>query len=138
MERKEVIKVLFEELEKKVPNRDICRVATKEQIQRIMKEVDFEAIERYLESKSLGLTAADIPRELVFEMILYSLSTTEWDKDGSTIYYMDTTLWNLEDAATKIFIQGIKKVFGLDDFKELTCLKLDDFLKYAKSDEPSL
>ncbi len=123
----------LEELRKNVPNRDVCRVATKEQIEQIMAEVNFEFVDELLENR---IMISHIPEDILFEMVLYVLSTTEWEEEAIIAGFTDFQIFNLEDKKTRIFINVIKKMFGIPKSGDLIELKLDDFLLYAKSDQP--
>ncbi len=136
---KQNAKILFEILEEKVPNREVCRVASQQEIERIMAEVNAIIEEKKIEEQRIEITAEKLPREIVFEMVLYIISTTEWlGYEDDNISYNDKKFWNLEDKATRNFVNGIKMVFGIAKSEQLTSLKLEDFLAYAKSDAPGL
>ena len=77
---------LFKQLDTQVPNEEICRVATKEQIERIAAEIDFEPIKDYFETGSLGLTIRNVPPDLWFKLTLWSILITESFEDGSNFY----------------------------------------------------
>ena len=138
MTDQEAKKDFLKQLRKKVPNRDVCREATKEQIVRIMKEVDFGFCEKVCENSILKLTPTNIPKEFVFEMILYVLSTSEWEGDTLIAWYRDPQLFNLEDKEMRDSIDAIKKMFKIPKSGYLTQLKLDRFLEYAKSKDPDI
>ncbi len=119
----------FEEL-KKFPNLEICRIATKEQIQRIMKEADFSWLN---EEQNLNLTKAEVTDDLLCEVMLFIISRTDWSDEDFPIYYVDEKFWNMEDEATKELLGEIKRVFHHTD--ELALLKLEDFLNRIKEEE---
>lgn len=127
---------LFGILRKDVPNRDVCRTATKKQIQQIMDEVNLKFAKKKLDQIPLGLSRGNIPEDLLFELILFILSTTEWEGDKILVQYMDSQFWNFENKETAVLVKKLKKFFKIEPYKELTTLKLEDFLVYAKSEQP--
>ena len=130
-EKNKAKKFLVEEL-KKVPNREICKVITKEQFERVVKELDLETMKNYLENCALSLTVADIPDDMWFETILYLVLLTE-RTEGCTIFYLDENLFDL-NAETKEKISVIKKTIGY--VGEISLLEIDLLLKYCKSERP--
>lgn len=134
MNREEAKKFLLEEL-KKVPDRDVCRVATEEQIQRIAAELDFETMIDFLEVEDLELSIAEIPEKLHTEIVLYFCMLTEYE------YYVgisDEAVWNakLDDESTYNFITNIKRIFWLSESERVTEICIADFLEYSRSDKP--
>lgn len=107
MKREEVIKFFLEEL-KKVPNREVCQVATEDQIHRISKELDFEIMDQFLKNENLALKISEVPKEFHFEMVLYFLLMAEHKMSA-----IDSKVWK-EDADTQKFIKNMKDILGLD------------------------
>lgn len=130
-------KTLFLEEIKKVPNRDVLRVATRAEIRRIAEEIDFEAIERiYAESPSLGLVKSDIPEDMLFEAnFIFNLSLefeTELHTGGYwEVYYV----WNLEDLDTYKMVENYAIHIGdiNSSIYDAYSFSLDTVLQYAKS-----
>lgn len=134
-------KFFLEEL-KKVPNRDVLKVATREEIRRIAEEIDFMAIERiYAESPSLGLVKSDVPPELLFEAnFIFNLSL-EFEEELHTgghweVYYV----WNLNDSDTHKMLQHYAMLIrgGDASLYDAYFFSLDAVLQYARSDKPDL
>lgn len=131
-------KFFLEEL-KKVPNRDVLKVATREEIRRIAEEIDFMAIERiYAESPSLGLLKSDIPSELLFEAnFIFNLSL-EFEKELGTggsweVYYV----WNLEDLDTYRMVANYATHIGdiNTSIYHAYFFDLDTVFQYVKSNK---
>lgn len=140
MKRDEAVKFLLEEL-KKVPNLDVCRVATDQQMKRIAAEIDFETMQSFwLDAvlnadldAGLELKISEVPVELYTEVILYFCMLVEYRRALPD----DDDIWNLEDEATVAFLSKVKHLFQLDEDEDFMDIYVSDFLEYAaKSDKP--
>lgn len=110
MNRKEVIELLLAEFPK-VPNREVCQVATENEIERIAEELNFDEVSRFLNNKkTLNLTVAEVPKEMHFEMILYFILMTEYYAEYDE--YNKYQIWNYDDADTLKFIQNVGLILG--------------------------
>ncbi len=128
MNRKEVIKFLLEEL-KKVPNREVCLVATEEQIERIAEELEFDGVGGFLNTKkSLNLTVAEVPKDLHFEVVLYFILMTEF----SEYFPEDSEIWNLDDGDTLKFIDDVKAIPGFDPIESISLAWVEDVLEHIE------
>ena len=134
MNREQVLEFLLKELEK-VPNRDVCRVATEEQMERIAAELDFETILEIWLVEDLKLYISEIPEELRTEVIVYFCLLTEYE-------YADLNekeIWSYYDEETLAFLTNIEEVFWLvraGHCDHVLDIRVADFLEYAKSDKP--
>lgn len=128
MERENAIKIFLDQLGK-VPNRDACKVATKEKIEEIAKKMNFGEIWNFLEEHDLDLTVKDIPKEQHYEVILASALFNEWSKDE--IYTWE--IWDESDKATGEMLNKVRELFECDILSDLT---ISDFLEYASSNKP--
>ena len=129
-------KFFLEEL-KKVPNRDVLKVATREEILRIAEEIDFKAIKEM--AYGLGLEKKDIPSELLFEANFFFSLSLEVSIRGSWGVF---DVWNLKDSDTYQMVEKYATLIcGVEDTKailDLYYFDLDFVLHYAKSDRPDL
>lgn len=134
-------KFFLEEL-KKVPNRDILKVATREEILRIAGEIDFQAVEQiYFKANGLKLKKCDIPAEELFEAnFIFNLSL-EFEEELNTMGLWEVNYaWNLNDSDTHKMLQHYAMlVHGGDAFlHDAYFFDLDAVLQYARSDKPDL
>ncbi len=132
MNREQVLEFLLKELEK-VPNRDVCRVATEEQMKRIAAELDFEAILEFLLDEDLKLCISEIPEGFHMEIILYFAMMTEVDESQ---FPYEGEIWDLFDKATGDFVANVKQIFLNSERQEIASIWSFEFLEYAKSDKP--
>lgn len=140
MERKELVEKLIEEF-KKVPNRDVCRVATKDEVKVIADEmkIDFETMIQFSSSKALLLTICAIPKEFHFEAIMFFTMAGDYYFDEFYFQNPEETIWNLNDQETLDEGEKIKVVFyNLDKvwLNSILDIRVEDMLKYAQSDLP--
>lgn len=130
MNREEAVKFLLEEL-KKVPNRDVLRLATEEQMERIAAELDLETMKNFLKEDDLKLNIQEIPEELYTEISLYFCMLQQFT--GRYVY--DSEVWAC-DENTLQFIESVRKSLKVMEYLELADATIAEFLAYAKSDKP--
>ena len=134
MNRDEAKKILLEQLEK-LPNREICRIATEEEIETIVKQVEIDVentVSQILLVDNLYFKLSEIPKDKRFEAILYLALYSEEFKD---FYILDDfEIWDLADTETDIWIEKLKRMLEIDT--DLSCICLKDVLEYAKSSKP--
>lgn len=134
-------KFFLEEL-KKVPNRDVLKVATWEEILRIAREIDFQAVEQiYFKANGLKLKKCDIPAEELFEANFFFNLSSEFEEQLKTIgEWTVHNVWDLNDSDTCKMLEDYatlivgEKAWMYDAY----FFNLDAVLKYAKSDRPDL
>ena len=127
MNRKEVIKLLLAEFPK-VPNREVCQVATENEFERIAEELEFEEVGGFLKEGKLNLTVAEVPKEFRFEVVLYFILMT----DFSEYYPQDSEIWNLDDGDTLKFIDDVKEILGVDSTESISLAWAEDVVEHIE------
>lgn len=147
MNRLEAKKFLLKEL-KKVPNREVFKVATKSQLEIITEEIIVEIdkkVEVFLkENESFLFKAKEIPNNLWFEMVAFLALTAEavevedvdaiWGYDNEQFFnFMDEKIVEkLEKVADILEIYDkTEQLFG----QISTDVTIEDLMSYAKSDK---
>lgn len=134
MNRKEAKEFLLKEL-KKVPDRDVLRVATREQLERILVEVDFKTMDDFLMEHNLELSIDEVPKELYIELMCYfSVLPAKSARRKSTPFY-GKEIWNFEDASTcEVFFERARRILKTNYSDTF----LKQLIKYARSDREDL
>lgn len=135
-------KSLFLEQIKKVPNRDVLKVATRDEILRIAEEIDFKAIEEiYFKAHGLELKKSDIPAEELFEVNFFFNLSSEFEEELETIgEWTVSDVWNLKDSNTCQMLQDYAILIGGEKawMYDAYFFNLDAVLQYAKSNKSDL
>ena len=131
MNREEALEILLEQL-KKVPNREVCKCATAEEIIRIFEEINFGKIYDFIFTGNLALKISEIPEDQKFEVILYFSKFSEIER---VAYWY---LCDYDDDQTEKWHERSKEILEIDWFSELFEVDVDTLLEYAKSDKPDL
>lgn len=132
MQRQETLRVFFEELRNHVPDRDCLICATRAEVLRMAKEIDFEPLDEFLQCYDLELKKAEIPNDLWFELVLYIILNalmTNWE-------WLDKEIFDFNDEGIEEKIKEIKNI--LDNNNAYICdLSIDKFIEYAVSGKPN-
>lgn len=136
MTGQKALESLLKEFEK-VPSRDVCRVATEQQMERIAADFDFETMEEFFEDHCLhlDLCVSQIPAELRMEAIVYFAMLTEY-VDPCIV---EDEVWDRHDEETADFLTSVKEIFQIyedgrcDDVLDISVVEL---LEYARSGMP--
>jgi len=123
-----LLKILREE----IPDRDICKIITREELQILSSRIDFETIQDFLMEKEFELTSEEIG-DLWFELVLFLRMFQEcWE---AAYVAWDSDVFDFMDSETVERIEYIKAKLEFND--DFCFLRYESLIEFAKSEEPN-